>query len=291
MVVGSAGGEGRRGAELDAEARPDNFVNAGRVVAGKGPLIPYLLGLVAIALSALALIAWPEKELPEGQPPQGMRINGVAATEDPPKLDLQDPVVIELPPTDLPAPGNNMEATLSLLGRKVFSADAVVEPTPEGGGSMSFDLSAARFVAAGPTDLKVKLADAPSDAEALAEARIRTELPILTAPVIGAILLALYAIFTLEATNRSLARRKKRSIGSIIGAGLLGVLLAASFAVLVWGLLGRVPLAPGVGVALALGALGGVAIAIGGVRRGRRRRAERAQARAVARATSARPPF
>jgi hypothetical protein len=97
-------------------------------------------------------------------------------------------------------------------------------------------------------------------------------------------------LFTLEATNRSLARRKKRSIGSIIGAGLLGVLLAASFAVLVWGLLGRVPLAPGVGIALALGAVGGVAIAIGGVRRGRRRRAERAQARAAARATSARAP-
>ena len=290
VVVGSAGGEGRRGAALDSEARPDNFVNAGRVVAGKRPLVPYLLGVVAIVLSALALLVWPEKELPEGQPPQGMRINGVAATEDPPKLDLQDPVVIELPPADLPAPGNNMEATLSLLGREVFTADAVVEATPAGDGSMSFDVSGARFVAAGPTDLKVTLADAPSDAEALAEARIRTELPILTAPVIGAILLALYALFTLEATNRSLARRKKRSIGSIIGAGLLGVLLAASFAVLVWGLLGRVPLAPGVGVALALGALGGVAIAIGGVRRGRRRRAERAQARAAARATSARAP-
>ena len=185
---------GPAGAALDSEARPDNFVNAGRVVAGKRPLVPYLLGVVAIVLSALALLVWPEKELPEGQPPQGMRINGVAATEDPPKLDLQDPVVIELPPTDLPAAGNNMEATLSLLGREVFTADAVVEATPAGDGSMSFDFSGARFVAAGPTDLKVKLADAPSDAEALAEARIRTELPILTAPVIGAILLALYAL-------------------------------------------------------------------------------------------------
>ena len=219
-----------------------------------------------------------------------MQINGVAATEDPPKLDLQQPVVIELPAAELPAAGNDMEATLSLLGREVFTADAVVETTPEGGSSMSFDLSGARFIAAGPTDLKVKLADAPSDAEALAEARIRTELPILTAPVIGAILLGLYAIFTLEATNRGLARRKKRSIGSIIGAGLLGALLAASFAVLVWGLVGRVPLPAGVGVALALGALGGLGIAIGGVRRGRRRRAERAQARAKARATSVRPP-
>ena len=113
---------------------------------------------------------------------------------------------------------------------------------------MSFDFSAARFVAAGPTDLERD--GSPTrrrDAEPLAEARIRTEQPLLTAPVIGAILLALYALFTLEATNRSLARRKKRSIGSIIGAGILGVLLAASFAVLVWGLLGRVPLAPGVG--------------------------------------------
>ena len=94
---------------------------------------------------------------------------------------------------------------------------------------MSFDFSAARFVAAGPTDLELRLADAPSNAEPIAQARIRTDQPLLTAPVIGGILLALYAVFTLEATNRTLARRKKRSIGSIIGAGILGVLLAASF--------------------------------------------------------------
>ena len=71
VVVGSAGGEGRRGAELGSDARPDQFVNAGRVAAGKKPLIPYLIGVVAIVLSALALVAWPEKELPAGQPPGG----------------------------------------------------------------------------------------------------------------------------------------------------------------------------------------------------------------------------
>ena len=108
--------------------------------------------------------------------------------------------------------------------------------------------------------------------------------------MIGGILLALYALFTLEATNRTLTRKKKRSIGSIIGAGILGVLLAASFAVLVWGLMGRVPGAAGVVVAMVLGAIGGVGIAIGGVRRGRRRRAERGQARAVARADKLRNP-
>jgi serine/threonine-protein kinase len=286
VVVGSTGGEGRRGAELDSDARPDQFVNAGRVAAGKKPLIPYLIGVVAIVLSALALVAWPEKELPAGQPPAGMQINGVALTDEPPKLDLQKPLVVELPASEAPNAGNQMKATLKLLGRSVFNADAPVEPSPTGGAQMSFDFSAARFVAAGPTDLELRLADAPSNAEPIAQARIRTDQPLLTAPVIGGILLALYALFTLEATNRTLARRKKRSIGSIIGAGILGVLLAASFAVLVWGLMGRVPEAAGVVVAMVLGAIGGVGIAIGGVRRGRRRRAERAQARAVARATS-----
>ena len=241
VVVGHSGGEGRRGAELDSDARPDQFVNAGRVAAGKKPLIPYLIGVVAIVLSALALVAWPEKELPSGQPPAGMQINGEALTDEPPKLDLQDPLVIELPAAEAPAAGNQMKATLKLLGRSVFNADAAVEASPSGGAQMSFDFSAARFVAAGPTDLELRLADAPSNAEPIAQARIRTDQPLLTAPVIGGILLALYALFTLEATNRTLARRKKRSIGSIIGAGILGVLLAASFAVLVWGLMGRVP--------------------------------------------------
>ena len=37
VVVGSAGGEGRRGAALDAEARPDEFVNAGRRRRGEKP--------------------------------------------------------------------------------------------------------------------------------------------------------------------------------------------------------------------------------------------------------------
>jgi serine/threonine-protein kinase len=286
VVVGSAGGEGRRGAELDSEARPDQFVNAGRVAAGKKPLVPYLIGLAAILLAALALVAWPEKELPSGQPPAGMQINGAALTDEPPKLDLQKPLVVELPAAAAPNAGNQMKATLKLLGRSVFNADAPVVASPTGGVQMSFDFSAARFVAAGPTDLEVRLADAPSNAEPIAQARIRTDKPLLTAPVIGGILLALYAVFTLEATNRTLARRKKRSIGSLIGAGILGVLLAASFAVLVWGLMGRVPQAAGVVVAMVLGAIGGVGIAIGGVRRGRRRRAERAQARAVARATS-----
>ena len=215
-----------------------------------------------------------------------MQINGEALTDEPPKLDLQDPLVVELPAAEAPAAGNQMKATLKLLGRSVFNADAAVEASPSGGAQMSFDFSAARFVAAGPTDLELRLADAPSNAEPIAQARIRTDQPLLTAPVIGGILLALYALFTLEATNRTLTRKKKRSIGSIIGAGILGVLLAASFAVLVWGLMGRVPGAAGVVVAMVLGAIGGVGIAIGGVRRGRRRRAERAQARAVARATS-----
>ena len=289
VVVGSAGGEGRRGAELGSDARPDQFVNAGRVAAGKKPLIPYLIGVGAIALSALALIAWPEKELPQGQPPAGMRIDGVALTDEPPKLDLQEPLVVELPAAAAPNAGNQMKATLKLLGRSVFNADAPVVASPTGGAQMSFDFSAARFVAAGPTDLELRLADAPSDAEPIAQARIRTDHPLLTAPAIGGILLALYAVFTLEATNRTLARRKKRSIGSIIGAGVLGVLLAASFGVLVWGLMGRVPGVPGVVIALVLGAIGGVGIAIGGVRRGRRRRAQRAQARAAARATNAAP--
>ena len=44
----------------------------------RSPLVPYLIGVVAIVLSALALVAWPEKELPEGQPPARMQINGVA---------------------------------------------------------------------------------------------------------------------------------------------------------------------------------------------------------------------
>ena len=286
VIVGSASGEGRHGAELDSEARPDAFVNAGRVVAGKKPLVPYLIGLLAIVLSGLALVVWPEKELPAGQPPAGMQIDGVALTDEPPKLDLQKPLVIELPAADAPAAGQQMKATLKLLGRSVFNADGTVEASPTGGAQMSFDFGGARFVAAGPTDLELRLADAPSNAEPIAQARIRTKQPLLTAPVIGAILLALYAIFTLEATNRTLTRRKKRAIGSIIGAGILGILLAASFAVLTWGLLGRVPGAPGVVVALVLGCVGGVGIAIGGVRRGRRRRAQRAQARAVARATS-----
>ena len=286
VVVGSASGEGRHGAELDSEARPDAFVNAGRVVAGKKPFVPYLIGLLAIVLSGLALVAWPEKELPAGQPPAGMQIDGVALTDEPPKLDLQKPLVIELPAAEAPAAGQQMKATLKLLGRSVFNADGTVEASPTGGAQMSFDFGGARFVAAGPTDLELRLADAPSNAEPIAQARIRTKQPLLTAPVIGAILLALYAIFTLEATNRTLTRRKKRAIGSIIGAGILGILLAASFAVLTWGLLGRVPGAPGVVVALVLGCVGGVGIAIGGVRRGRRRRAQRAQARAVARATS-----
>ena len=286
VVVGSASGEGRHGAELGSDARPDAFVNAGRVVAGKKPLVPYLIGLAAILLSALALLAWPEKELPTGQPPAGMQIDGAALTDEAPKLDLQKPIVVELPAAQAPAAGHQMKATLKLLGRSVFNADAPVVASPTGGAQMSFDFSGARFVAAGPTDLELRLADAPSNAEPIAQARIRTDHPLLTAPVIGGILLALYAIFTLEATNRTLTRRKKRSIGSIIGAGILGVLLAASFAVLVWGLLGKVPGAPGVVVSLVLGAIGGVAIAIGGVRRGRRRRAQRAQARAVARATS-----
>ncbi len=215
-----------------------------------------------------------------------MQIDGVALTDEPPKLDLQKPLVIELPAAGAPAAGQQMKATLKLLGRSVFNADGTVEASPTGGAQMSFDFGGARFVAAGPTDLELRLADAPSNAEPIAQARIRTKQPLLTAPVIGAILLALYAIFTLEATNRTLTRRKKRAIGSIIGAGILGILLAASFAVLTWGLLGRVPGAPGVVVALVLGCVGGVGIAIGGVRRGRRRRAQRAQARAVARATS-----
>ena len=176
--------------------------------------------------------------------------------------------MIELPAAEAPAAGNQMKATLKLLGRSVFNADAAVEASPTGGAQMSFDFGGARFVAAGPTDLELRLADAPSNAEPIAQARIRTKQPLLTAPVIGAILLALYAIFTLEATNRTLTRRKKRAIGSIIGAGILGILLAASFAVLTWGLLGRVPGAPGVVVALVLGCVGGVGIAIGGVRRG-----------------------
>ena len=45
VIVGSASGEGRHGAALDSDARPDAFVNAGRVVAGKKPLVPYLIGL------------------------------------------------------------------------------------------------------------------------------------------------------------------------------------------------------------------------------------------------------
>ncbi len=291
VVVGSAGGEGRRGAALDSEARPDNFVNAGRVIAGKRPLVPYLIGLVAIALSALALIAWPEKELPVGQPPPTLTINGVIPGEETPKLDLQEPVVIKLVRPDGIPPVETTKATLSLLGRSVFTAEAPIEPTPDGAITMSYDLSAARFVAAGPTDLAITaVTQGTAEDPTLGEARIRTKQPLLTAPTIGAILLALYAIFTLEATNRGLARRKKRSIGSILGAAVLGVLLAASFAVLVWGLLGRVPQPAGVGVAFVLGAIGGLGIAIGGVRRGRRRRAERAQARAAARATSARAP-
>ncbi len=189
-----------------------------------------------------------------------MTIDGVplANGAEPPKLDLQKPLVIELPAAEAPAAGNQMKATLKLLGRSVFNADAAVEASPTGGAQMSFDFGGARFVAAGPTDLELRLADAPSNAEPIAQARIRTKQPLLTAPVIGAILLALYAIFTLEATNRTLTRRKKRAIGSIIGAGILGILLAASFAVLTWGLLGRVPGAPGVVVALVLGCIGGV---------------------------------
>src|SRR4029077_18281537 len=69
VIVGSASGEGRHGAELGSDARPDAFVNAGRVVRGKKPLVPSLTGLLAIVLSAIALVAWPEKELPAGQPP------------------------------------------------------------------------------------------------------------------------------------------------------------------------------------------------------------------------------
>ncbi len=287
VVVGSAGGEGRRGAALDSEARPDAFQNAGRVVAGKKPLVPYLIGVVAILLSALALVAWPEHELPAGNPPPTMSINGVILTQEAPKLDLQQPLVVKLVrPPGLP-PVSNTQATLSLLGREVFHADAPLEATPDGGITMSYDFSAARFVAAGPTDLTITaVGEGTIPDTTLGQARIRTDKPLLTAPVIGGILIALYAIFTLEATNRTLTRRKKRSIGSIIGAGICGVLLAASFGVLTWGLLGKVPGAPGVALALVLGAVGGVAIAIGGVRRGRRRRAQRAQARAHARATS-----
>ncbi len=289
VVVGSAAGEGRRGAELGSDARPDQFVNAGRVAAGKKPIVPYLIGLVAIVLAAVTLLVWPEKELPEGQPPAGMRVNNIAMTADEAaKVDLEHPIVVELPAESAPAPGNEMKATLTLLGREVFNADGVVETSPAGRSTASFDFSGARFVAAGPTDLAIRLADAPSDAEAIAEARIRTKQPLLTAPAIGGILIALYAIFTLEATNRSLARRKKRSIGNMLGAGVLGVLLAASFAVLAWAIVGRVPQPTGVVLALVLGAIGGIGIAVGGVRRGRRRRAQRAQARAAARATSAR---
>ncbi len=288
VVVGSAGGEGRRGAALDSEARPDGFMNAGRVVAGKKPLVPYLIGVVAILLSALALVAWPEHKLPAGQPPPTMTINGVIPDGEVPKLDLQQPIVVKLVrPNGLP-PFTDTQATLSLLGRDVFHANAPIEATPDGAITMSYDFSGARFVAAGPTDLTVNGVVVGSAADTtLGQARIRTDKPLLTAPVIGGILIALYAIFTLEATNRTLTRRKKRSIGSIIGAGICGVLLAASFAVLTWGLLGKVPGAPGVVLALVLGAVGGVGIAIGGVRRGRRRRAQRAQARAQARATSA----
>ena len=249
--------------------------------------MPYLIGVVAILLSALALVAWPEHELPAGNPPPTMSINGVILTEEAPKLDLQQPLVVKLVrPPGLP-PVSNTQATLSLLGREVFHADAPLEATPDGGITMSYDFSAARFVAAGPTDLTITaVGEGTIPDTTLGEARIRTDKPLLTAPVIGGILIALYAIFTLEATNRTLTRRKKRSIGSIIGAGICGVLLAASFGVLTWGLLGKVPGAPGVVLALVLGAVGGVAIAIGGVRRGRRRRAQRAQARAHARATS-----
>ncbi|HMK11911.1 MAG TPA: protein kinase, partial [Acidimicrobiales bacterium] len=288
VVVGSAAGEGRRGAALAPDARPDQFVNAGRVAAGKKPLIPYLIGVLGIALSAVTLLVWPQHDLPAGNPPPTMSINGVILTDEAPKLDLQQPLVVKMiRPAGLP-PVTNTTATLSLLGREVFHANAPLEATPDGAITMSYDFSGARFVAAGPTDLTVTaVGEGTLPDTTLGQARIRTDHPLLTAPVIGGILIALYAIFTLEATNRSLARKKKRSVGNIIGAGILGVLLAASFAVLAWGLFAKVPQAPGVVLATVLGAVGGLGIAIGGVRRGRRRRAQRAHARAQARATSA----
>ena len=229
------------------------------------------------------MIAWPEKELPEGQPPPTLTVNGVIPGDETPKLDLQEPVVIKLVRPDGIPPVESTKATLTLLGRSVFTAEAPIEPTPDGAITMSYDLSAARFVAAGPTDLAITaVTQGTAEDQKLAEARIRTKQPLLTAPTIGAILLGLYAS-SLWRRRRGLARRKKRSIGSILGAAVLAVVLVASFAVLVWGVFGRVPQPAGVGVAFVLGALGGLGIAIGGVRRGRRRRAERAQARAAAR--------
>ncbi len=184
------------------------------------------------------------------------------------------------------------KATLSLLGRAVFTAEAPIEPTPDGAITMSFDLSAARFVAAGPTDLAYRShargravrSDArrgphPHEATDAHRADDRGDPP--------RALRGLHAGgdepqsgSAQEAQHRQHHRRRpcsaccsQRRSPCWCGGSSAGCLDR------------RASASPS-----SLGALGGVAIAIGGVRRGRRRRAERAQARAAARATSARAP-
>ena len=97
------------------------------------------------------------------------------------------------PPPRRRTAGNQMKATLKLLGRQVFNADAVVEASPTRRRSDELRLQCRKVRRGGPDRLELRLADAPSNAEPIAEARIRTDQPLLTAPVIGGILLALYA--------------------------------------------------------------------------------------------------
>ena len=118
----------------DLTPGPTQFVNAGRVVAGKKPLVPYLIGVVAILLSALALVAWPENELPAGQPPgrdadQRRRPHRRAPEARPAEAARRGAPR----PQRHPHAGNQMKATLKLLGRSVFNADAAVEASPTGG--------------------------------------------------------------------------------------------------------------------------------------------------------------
>jgi serine/threonine-protein kinase len=238
---------------------------------------PLLLGAAAAALVMLLVIV-----AGLGSPDRGgepIRL-GVA---DPIEIDFQEPVTITSA-----GPPDRLAAVVSIAGVDV--ARVVQDSLGVGGGmrQASFDLRHVRYLVAGEATLTLYEVTTGGDQRVGALRVGSRHNGWLTAPAIGALVLALAAIAYAEAMLAP-ARRGRIRIHHLVGLGITAALLGVALDVLGWVLGAPEPTRLGATATAATAATGAVLYGIGRARFARRRQSRKAMNRlAEVRAAAAR---
>jgi serine/threonine-protein kinase len=246
-----------------AAVTPEQTLPVRTLIVVPQPPTPFMLG-AALATLLTILICW----FGFGSPTHdGGFVIGVA---DPMSIDFDQPVDVTLP-----GPPTRLAAVVSIAGVDV--ARVLQDSIDAGGGDQraTFDLSHVQYLVAGRSTLSLYEATSAGDVRIGALAVDSAHNGWITAPAIGAVIVALVALAYGEAML-SPSRRGRIRIHHLIGLGITGAIFGGALYAIGWVVRAPEPTRAGAVVCAATTATAAVLYAVGRARWVRRRQSHRA---------------